>query len=109
MADVVTEQEVRHVAQLARLGLGDERVRQLARDMSTILEHMAVLSRLDTTVAPYAIASREASALRGDHGPPQRLEESPEAFAPQMRDGLFIVPRLSSHEDAAALDDSRAP
>ena len=30
------------------------------------------------------------------------LERPREAFAPQMRDGFFLVPRLSTHEDPEA-------
>lgn len=97
---VVTVQDVRHVAMLARLGLTDERARELTQDLNTILEHMDVLSRVDTKGVEET-SGREAvgTRLRDDKGPPIPLAESPEAFAPEMRAGFFIVPRLSTHED----------
>jgi aspartyl-tRNA(Asn)/glutamyl-tRNA(Gln) amidotransferase subunit C len=111
MAQPVTVQDVRHVAMLARLGLTDERARALTKELNTILEHMDVLSRVDTK------GVREASAfghtgmrLRPDKGHPARLAEPPEAFAPEMRDGFFIVPRLATHEDAdEIMDEAKEP
>jgi aspartyl-tRNA(Asn)/glutamyl-tRNA(Gln) amidotransferase subunit C len=103
MADAVTVQDVRHVAMLARLGLTDDRARELTRDLNTILEHMDVLSKVDTAgVAEFAGSGEQGKGmrLREDRGPSMPLAERPESFAPEMRDGLFIVPRLSTHEDA---------
>ena len=37
--------------------------------------------------------------LRDEEMPCVPLARKPEEFAPEMRDGFFIVPRLSSHED----------
>jgi aspartyl-tRNA(Asn)/glutamyl-tRNA(Gln) amidotransferase subunit C len=37
--------------------------------------------------------------LRVDAGPPYPLARPPGSFAPSMRDGFFLVPRLASHED----------
>jgi aspartyl-tRNA(Asn)/glutamyl-tRNA(Gln) amidotransferase subunit C len=102
MADAVTEADVRHVAMLARLGLTDERARELTQDLNAILEHMEVLRRVDTAgveeaAGPGAIGMR----LREDKTDPIRLAELPASFAPEMRDGFYIVPRLSTHEDPA--------
>jgi aspartyl-tRNA(Asn)/glutamyl-tRNA(Gln) amidotransferase subunit C len=96
----VSVEDVRHVAALARLGLTDERAEALTRDLNTILDHMAVLSQVDTrAVAEASAGAREGMPLSADHGPPAPLAERPEAFAPSMRDGFLLVPRLASHED----------
>jgi aspartyl-tRNA(Asn)/glutamyl-tRNA(Gln) amidotransferase subunit C len=110
----VSVDDVRHVAMLARLGLTDQRARELTQDLNTILEHMDVLSRVDTRGVDEASAFGAVAAVQGggergmrlreDKGPPIPLAEPPEAFAPEMRAGFFIVPRLSTHEDA--LDES---
>lgn len=95
--DSVSLDDVRHVAALARLGLTDEQARALAADLTGILEHMAVLQDVDTSGVDEHSASGDAMPLRDDHGPPVPLTDPPAAFAPQMRDGFFIVPRLSTH------------
>jgi aspartyl-tRNA(Asn)/glutamyl-tRNA(Gln) amidotransferase subunit C len=96
----VTVEDVRHVAILARLGLTDARARELTKDLNTILEHMDVLSRVDTKGVEEASGiGAGGMRLRADGGPPIPLAEPPDAFVPEMRDGFIVVPRLSSHED----------
>lgn len=99
MADAVSIDDVRHVALLARLGLTDDAARALTHELNTILGHMAVLARVDTGGVAEYTASAQEMPLREDHGPAVALERSPASFAPAMRDGLFVVPRLSTHED----------
>ena len=45
----VTLDDVRHIAALARLGLSEDRAASLVAELNTILEHMDVLSKIDTT------------------------------------------------------------
>lgn len=101
MADSVTVDDVRHVAMLARLGISEARAVELTRELNTILEHMGVLSRVKTDgVAEASGVGVPTMYLRPDEGPAISLAERPEAFAPEMRGGFFIVPRLATHEDA---------
>src|SRR5436190_21219908 len=96
----VTIDDVRHVAMLARLGVSDERARELAKELNTILEHMDALGRVDTHGVDEASATTTGMRLREDEGPAIPLAEPPESFAPEMRAGLLLVPRLSTHEDS---------
>lgn len=105
----VTEQDVRHVAALARLGVGPERIPTLVNELNGILEHMEVLARVDVERVEPAVGIGSAGMpLRPDEGPPVPLEHPLPSFAPEMRDGFFLVPRLATHGDvsaAEALDD----
>ena len=98
----VTVDDVRHIAGLARLGLDPERIPSLVAELNRILEHMdalrAVPSRPDQRVTG---VSAGGMPLREDLGPPIPLARPRDEFAPAMRDGFFIVPRLATHEDAA--------
>jgi aspartyl-tRNA(Asn)/glutamyl-tRNA(Gln) amidotransferase subunit C len=99
----VSVEDVRHVARLARLGLTDERAASLTKDLNTILAHMEVLGRVNTTGVPEAASiGAKGMRLREDRGVPTPLTEPPESFAPSMRSGFILVPRLSSHEDPDA-------
>lgn len=99
----VTIDDVKHVAALARLGLTDERAASLVQEMNTILGHMDALSAVDTTGVE-AVAGVGAGGLpvRADSGPPTPLARSLDAFAPSVRDGFILVPRLSTHDTAEA-------
>ncbi|MCS6802455.1 MAG: Asp-tRNA(Asn)/Glu-tRNA(Gln) amidotransferase subunit GatC [Chloroflexota bacterium] len=48
----LTRDDVLHVARLARLGLSDEEVERMQRQLSLILEHFEMLRRLDTDDVP---------------------------------------------------------
>ncbi|HWJ44032.1 MAG: Asp-tRNA(Asn)/Glu-tRNA(Gln) amidotransferase subunit GatC [Gemmatimonadaceae bacterium] len=97
----VTIDDVRHIAALARLGLDDDRATLLVRELNTILGHMDALSRVKTDgVAESVGVGAVGLPLRPDNGPPIPLARSLDAFAPAMRDGFFLVPRLSTHESA---------
>jgi len=98
----VTDDDVRHVAALARLGLEPDRIHPLAVELNGILAHMDVLATVDTSAIDlHARADGKGMPLRPDGGPPLPLARPREGFAPEMRDGFFLVPRLSTHEDAA--------
>ena len=96
----VTVEDVRHIASLARLGLDPERIPSLVAELNRILEHMDVLravpSRPDQRVTG---VSAGGMPLREDTGPAIPLARPRDEFAPAMRDGFFIVPRLATHED----------
>ena len=97
----VSEDEVRHVATLARLGLDETRIPTIAAELNGILAHMDVLSKVDTSiVGPVTGVGAAGTPLRVDGGNQMPLARPREAFAPAMREGLLIVPRLATHEDA---------
>ena len=102
----VTEQDVRHVADLARLGLDEARIPTLAAELNGILGHMEVLNAVDTArVACATGVSSGGMPLRVDVGPAYPLAAPRESFAPAMRDGFLTVPRLATHAAAGAADD----
>lgn len=98
----VSEEDVRHVAALARVALEPERVRLLASELNGILSHMEALAGVDTAAIDlHAREDDQGMALRDDTGPQLPLARTREEFAPEARDGFFLVPRLATHEDAA--------
>ncbi|MBK8249143.1 MAG: aspartyl/glutamyl-tRNA amidotransferase subunit C [Gemmatimonadetes bacterium] len=99
----VAPEDVRHVADLARIGLEPDRVAQLARELSGILDHMDVLARaVPSDTLPMDGAPGVRSVLREDVAAADPLRRPSDAMAPAMRDGLFLVPRLAAHEDVGA-------
>lgn len=95
----VTRDDVRRIAALARIGVPDERLDALVRELDGILAHMDVLSRID---APAVLQDQAAMPVAPDEPGAVALDRSREEFAPQMRDGFFLVPRLESHDGAGS-------
>jgi len=99
----VSEDDVRHVASLARLGLEPDRIPTIVAELNGILAHMDVLSKVDTSIVGAVTGVGAAGTpLRVDGGNQIPLARPREAFAPAMREGLLLVPRLATHEDADA-------
>jgi aspartyl-tRNA(Asn)/glutamyl-tRNA(Gln) amidotransferase subunit C len=99
----ITFDDVRHIASLARLGVDDARLPALVAELNGILGHMDVLQRVDVSgVPPEYEVGVPAMPLRGDDGVQYPLTAPRESFAPAMRDGFYLVPRLATHEDAEA-------
>jgi aspartyl-tRNA(Asn)/glutamyl-tRNA(Gln) amidotransferase subunit C len=98
----VTREDVLHIAELARLGVDAARADELTKELSAILSHMEVLSQVDTgTVPTTAGIGAGGTPLRPDVGVPALMLGTLASFAPKMRDGFFIVPRLATHEDSS--------
>jgi aspartyl-tRNA(Asn)/glutamyl-tRNA(Gln) amidotransferase subunit C len=105
----VSEDDVRHIAALARLGIPAGRVPALVAELNKILGHMEVLSGVDTKAAVAIVGvAAGGTPLREDAGPKLPLARSLDAFAPAVRDGFLTVPRLSTHEDAEAAEEEVA-
>lgn len=108
----VDHDDVRKMADLARLRLEPEETERLARELDSILEHMEVLRRVDTSGAegPEADADGGDPAfgwVRTGDEPPDRLEASLEVMAPAWDQGFFLVPRLPAMErEESAGDDA---
>ena len=95
----VTNDEVRKVADLARLAIGDDRLPALVGELNRILAHMDVLSRVKTGESvPAEGVGASGTPLREDAGLPVALHRPIADFAPAVRDGFILVPRLSTHD-----------
>jgi aspartyl-tRNA(Asn)/glutamyl-tRNA(Gln) amidotransferase subunit C len=101
----VTIDDVKHVGRFTRLGGREPPAAELVGELNRILDHMSMLEKVDTQgVAEAAGVGASGMPLRVDSGPPIPLARALADFAPSVRDGLIIVPRLASHEDASSDD-----
>lgn len=91
----LSPEQVRQVAHLARLQLNPEQVEGYARQLSDILEMVDRLSSANTAdVAPMAHPLEMTQRLRVDAvSEPDRRDEY-QAIAPQVQDGLYLVPKV---------------
>ena len=97
----VTLSDVQHIARLARIGLEPERAVALVAELNTILGHMDALAKVDTDGVQEAIGvGARGLPVRPDGAAPVPLAMPLNSFAPEMRDGFLLVPRLSTHEAA---------
>jgi aspartyl-tRNA(Asn)/glutamyl-tRNA(Gln) amidotransferase subunit C len=95
---IVSEDEVRQVANLARLGLTNDEVKKMGEELGLILESVEQIEELDLSdVPPTANPLNSTNVLRPDEPdvPLQCLpREEVLSPAPEGVDGLFVVPRI---------------
>ena len=97
----VSEKDVRHVAELARLAIDSGRLPSLVAELNGILDHMEALGAVETKGVSMGDGrgGTTATPMRSDtDGESVRLTRPRNSFAPAMRDGFFLVPRLETHE-----------
>lgn len=91
----ITRDEVAHVAQLARLKLGEEQTERLTGQLNDILESMEKLNQLDTSGVPSTNHALELTgAMREDVVKPSLERERALANAPDSNGEAFVVPRV---------------
>jgi aspartyl-tRNA(Asn)/glutamyl-tRNA(Gln) amidotransferase subunit C len=91
----LSEEQVRHVAVLARLGLTDEQVKRLSGELSGILEHIDKIGELDLAdVEPMAHAVDVVNVTRPDEVRPGLTQEQALTNAPEAEGGAFVIPRI---------------
>jgi aspartyl-tRNA(Asn)/glutamyl-tRNA(Gln) amidotransferase subunit C len=87
--------EVTRIAQLARLHLQPEEVADLQHDLSDMLELVGQMQAVDTQgVQPMAHPLAMTQRLRADQVTAQNQRTDYQALAPQVEDGLYLVPRV---------------
>ena len=97
----LTIADVEHVASLARLGLSDDETERMREQLSSILEHIAVLQEIDTDrIPPTAQVNALANVLRDDVVRPSLSQEAVLANAPQSRDGFLEVRAVMGDAEA---------
>jgi aspartyl-tRNA(Asn)/glutamyl-tRNA(Gln) amidotransferase subunit C len=89
----ISDDDVLHVARLARLALTDDEVRTMAEQLSTILSHVEALSGLDLEgVTPTAHALDLVNVVRPDRSRPSWPRDEVLRNAPDAEGGAFRVP-----------------
>ncbi len=90
---MIDRDELLHVARLARLALHEDELDATAAELSSILEHVAVIEELDLEgVEPTAHIGDVSDSLRADTARPSLPRDVALAPAPAVRDDGFLVP-----------------
>ncbi len=95
MGTKITREEVRHVADLARLELSESEEERMTGQMNGILEYMEKLNELDTAgIVPTTHAIQLQNVFRADVVKDSLDREKALANAPESDGVNFIVPKV---------------
>jgi len=98
----ITEEDVRHVAKLARLNLTDQQVEQFTRQLGSILAYVNKLNELDTDeIEPTAHAAALKNVFRADEPQPGIGIDQVLKNCPDHDGSFFRVPKVLDQSGAA--------
>lgn len=91
----VTADQVRHIANLARIAMSDEEIERLVPELNNILGWVEQLGEVDTDgVEPLATVVEQELRLRDDEVTDGDCRDDILANAPQAEHGFFAVPKV---------------
>jgi aspartyl-tRNA(Asn)/glutamyl-tRNA(Gln) amidotransferase subunit C len=91
----LSREDVRHVAELARLDFSDEEEARMAEEMSQILDYVEKLDELDTSgVPPMSHVLDVTNVYREDEIEQRIDQEQALAPAPEADGEHFLVPQV---------------
>ena len=87
--------DVRYVAKLARIALTDDEAQRFGAQLEDLLEHVNVLSELETAKVPATAQVVESRNVeRDDQVKPCLERETVLSMAPQRQGAFFRVPKI---------------
>ena len=91
----ISEEEVRHVAKLARLKITKAEARTYQKELNAVLEHFATLQELDTEgIEPMSHVLDMKNVWRDDRPGKSKKTDSMLQNAPEKESAYFKVPRI---------------
>jgi aspartyl-tRNA(Asn)/glutamyl-tRNA(Gln) amidotransferase subunit C len=92
---MLSRDQVLRIARLARIEVADSEAAALERELNGILELVERMAAVDTAgVEPMSHPEDAAQRLREDRVTEHDRREAYQAAAPQVEDGLYLVPKV---------------
>ena len=91
----IDQDEIEKIAELARIRIGAEQIAEVTARIGDILHMVDQLQAVDTSaVEPMANPLDATQELRMDAVTEQDQREAFQAIAPEVEDGLYLVPKV---------------
>lgn len=93
--------EVRKVASLSRLAMGEQELLESGKQLTVILDYVRLLDEVDIShVAPMTHPIPSENVFRDDEVRPSLTRESALSNAPKTDGQFFLVPKILDEKDA---------
>ncbi len=92
---ILTAEEVKKIAYLARLGIEHQDIESYTQDLSNVLDLMQQMGKTGTEgVLPMAHPMDQVQRLRQDLVTESNGRQNFQAVAPLVEEGLYLVPKV---------------
>jgi len=91
---MISKKEVQHIAKLARLGLTEEEIKKFQNELSSILDYIEKLKKVDISeVEPTSHSIKVENVMRGDKESEKLKAKSEKLLklVPETKDGYLKV------------------
>lgn len=91
----LTIEQVKSIANLARLAVSDREAEQYRQELSAILDYIDQLQTVDTAgVEPTSQVTDLTNIMRGDEVEPSGIDQQLIATAPNHDEGYIVIPKV---------------
>ena len=97
MPDQISQADVKKMAELARLGLSSQELKQATKDLQSIFEHFAIIQQIDTNGVPTTDdITGLKNVVRTDQAQPEVLSQTDELLEamPETKDRQLKVKKI---------------
>ncbi len=90
---MISKEEVKHIAKLARLGLSEKEIEKMREELSKILDYIEKLKEVDVSkVEPTSHSIKVENVMRADESLKSKVQNSKLVeMAPDTKDGFVKV------------------
>ncbi len=93
---MITKEDVKHVAKLARLELKDSEIEKYSKQLGDIIKYVEQMNEVDTTgIEPMPHAVPITNVMREDIVKYEQTKDELMKNAPCEEDGFFKVPKIN--------------
>ncbi len=95
----LTEDDVRHIATLAKLHLTEEEVKKFQKQLSTVLEYIGILNEVDTSkIEQTSQVTQLENIYRNDETTPSLTQEQALSGSLKNHNGYFVTNAVFEEE-----------
>jgi len=92
---MLSKEQIKHIAQLTRLELGDKEIESLRKELSSILDYIEKLKEVDISgVEPTSHPFLLKNVMRKDEVEEFRNKKGLFQAAPELKEGYFKVKKI---------------
>lgn len=88
---MITKEEVKHIAKLARIKLTEDEIEKMQKDLSSVLDYFNLLKKVGKPGEEEAAAQKSGSATRKDEARQSGLADELVAASPDRKDDYIKV------------------
>ncbi len=87
---MISKEEVKHIAKLARLGLTEKEIKKMQKELSSILDYIEKLKEVDTSkIEPTSHSMRLENVMRIDQSEKPLKSQKLLELAPETKNGYL--------------------